>query len=90
MTDLLIATLLTGLAATYLLELLDLSPIGGFIGKLNINLFFALPLSFGGLFVFYQLDKLLLVAVPAATLVSLMLGKYLNKPTVVSQRLPRL
>lgn len=91
MTDLLIATIITGFAVTYILELLDLSILGEFIGKSNINIFFALPLSFGGMYVFYQFDKLLFVTVPAATFVSLMLGKYLNKPTVVSQqRLPRL
>jgi len=91
MTDLLIATLLTGFAVTYILELLDLSYLGAWLGKSNINIFFALPLSFGGMYVFYELDKLLLVTVPAATFVSLALGKYLNKPTVVAQqRLPRL
>lgn len=91
MTDLLLATVITGFAVTYILELLDLSILGAWLGKSNINIFFALPLSFGGMYVFYQLDKLLFVTVPAATFVSLMLGKYLNKPTVVSQqRLPRL
>ena len=91
MTDLLIATLLTGFAVTYILELLDLSYLGAWLGKSNINIFFTLPLSFGGMYVFYELDKLLLVTVPAATFVSLALGKYLNKPTVVAQqRLPRL
>lgn len=91
MTDLLLATIITGFAVTYIIELLDLSILGEWIGKSNINVFFALPLSFGGMYVFYQLDKLLFVTVPAATFISLMLGKYLNKPTVVSQqRLPRL
>ena len=89
MTDLLIATLLTGFAVTYILELLDLSILGAWIGKSYINVFFTLPLSFGGMYVFYELDKSLLVTVPAATFLSLMLGKYLNKPAVV-QRLPRL
>lgn len=91
MTDLLIATLLTGFAVTYLVELFDISPIGWMISKPTMNKYFALPLSFGGLFVFYEIDKLLIVAVPAATFISLMLGRYLNKPTVVAQqRLPRL
>ena len=91
MTDLLLATIITGFAVTYIIELLDLSILGEWIGKSNINVFFALPLSFGGMYVFYQLDKLLFVTVPAATFISLMLGKYLNKPTVVSQqRIPRL
>ena len=91
MTDLLIATLLTAFAVTYVLELLDLTIVGEFFGKTNVNVFFSPPLSFGGLYVFYQLDMKLIVAVPASIFLSLMLGRYLNRPTVVSQqRLPRL
>lgn len=90
MTDLLIAVILTGFAVTYALELIDLSIVGAFLSKQTINLAFALPLSFGGLYVFLGISTHLIVAVPASTFVSLALGKYLNKPTVVSQRLPRL
>lgn len=91
MTDLLLAVALTGFAVTYVLELLDLTLLGAWIGKSNINIFFAPPLSFGALYVFYGLDLNLVVLVPAATFVSLALAKYLNKPTVVTQsRLPRL
>lgn len=90
MVDTLIAVLLVGCAVTYILELLDLSLLGAWIGKSNINIYFALPLSFGGLFLTSGLTELMAVTVPAATFVCLMLGKYLNKPTVVSQRLPRL
>lgn len=90
MTDLLIAVLLTGFAVTYTLELLDLSLLGAWFGKTNINLFFALPLSFGCLYILHDLTLNLVVLVPAATFVSLFLSKYLNKPTVVQQRLPRL
>lgn len=90
MTDLLITVFLTGLAVTYALELIDLSIIGAYVSKQTINIAFALPLSFGGLYVFLGISTYLFVAVPAATFISLALGKYLNKPTVVSQRLPRL
>jgi len=91
MTDLLLSVVLVGLSVTYILELLDLTYLGAWIGKSNINIFFALPLSFCGMYIFHEIDKLLFVTVPAATFVSLVLGKYLNKPTVVAQqRLPRL
>lgn len=90
MTDLLLSVVLTGLAVTYILELLDLTILGAWIGKSNINIFFALPLSFGGLSLLNGLVLNLVVLVPAATFVSLALAKYLNKPTVMQQRLPRL
>lgn len=90
MTDLLIAVLLTGFAVTYILELLDLSIIGAWLGKSTINIVFALPLSFGGMYVFFGLTTQHLISVPATTFISLALGKYLNKPAVVSQRLQRL
>lgn len=90
MVDLLLSTILVAFAVTYLLELLDLTLLGAWIGKSNINVFFALPLSFGGLYVFHGIVFDLVVLVPAATFISLFLSKYLNKPTVVQQRLPRL
>ena len=90
MVDLLLSVILVAFAVTYVLELLDLTLLGAWIGKANINVFFALPLSFGGLYVFHNLTINLAVLVPAATFVSLFLSKYLNKPTVVQQRLPRL
>ena len=90
MVDLLIATVLTGLAVTYVLELLNLTILGAWLGKSNINIFFAPPLSFGALYVFYEIDINLVVTVPAATFISLALTKYLNKPAVVQSRLPRL
>jgi hypothetical protein len=90
MVDLLIATVLTGLAVTYVLELLNLTILGAWLGKSNINIFFAPPLSFGALYVFYGIDINLVVTVPAATFISLALTKYLNKPAVVQSRIPRL
>lgn len=90
MTDVLIITFLVSLAVTYILELLDLTALGAWIGKSNINIFFAPPLSLSGLWIFEGLVIDLVVLVPAATFLSLALTKYLNKPTVVQQRLPRL
>jgi len=90
MTDLLLSVLLSGLAVTYILELLDLTLLGAWIGKSNINIFFALPLSFGALYVLNGIDLNLAVTVPATTFVSLVLAKFLNRPTVVQSRLPRL
>lgn len=90
MADLLISTIIVAFAVTYLLELLDLTLLGAWIGKANINVFFALPLSFGGLYLFHNLTLDLVVLVPATTFISLFLSKYLNRPTVVQQRLPRL
>ena len=90
MTDILITSLLVALAVTYILELLDLTLLGAWIGKANINIFFAPPLSFAGLWLFEGLVIDLAVLVPAATFLSLAFTKYLNKPTVVQQRLPRL
>lgn len=91
MTDLLIAVILTGLAVTYVIELLDLVTTGLF-GKSLLNMYLALPLSFGGMFAMYNIDMQMIVSVPAATFVSLMVSKYLNKPVVINnnQRLPRL
>lgn len=90
MADLLISTVIVAFAVTYLLELLDVTLLGAWIGKANINVFFALPLSFGGLYLFHNLTLDLAVLVPATTFISLFLSKYLNRPTVVQQRLPRL
>lgn len=90
MTDLLVSVVLIGLAATYILELLDLTILGAWIGKSNINIFFAPLLTFAGLWLFEGLTVNLAVLVPAATFISLALTKYLNKPTIVPQRISRL
>lgn len=91
MTDLLLSAILTGLAVTYVIELLDLVTTGLF-GKTLLNMYLALPLSFGGMFSLYDIDMQMIVSVPAATFVSLMVSKYLNKPVVINNgpRLPRL
>lgn len=90
MTDLLISTILTGAAATYVVEVLDLILLGMF-EKQTIYKLLSLPLSFGGMYALQgDFTTSLFVSVPASTFVSLMLVKYLNKPIVTQTRLPRL
>ena len=81
-TDIVIPVLLTGMAVTYVIEFLDLF-ISGFITKPTLNKYFALPLSFLGLWVQIDLYYDFFVLVPAATFVSLAIGMYLNKPVIV-------
>ena len=81
-TDLLIAVLFTGMAVTYVIEFLDLF-ISGFITKPTLNKYFALPLSFLGLWAQLDIYYDFFVLVPAATFVSLIIGMYLNRPVVV-------
>jgi hypothetical protein len=90
MTDILISVLLTGIAVTYVIEFLELF-ISEFITKPTLNKYLALPLSFAGMFVQLELKSDFFVLVPAATFVSLVIGRWLNKPQVVqTQRLPRI
>lgn len=88
MTDLLLSVLLAGFAVTYVLEFLDLFDL---VNKSTLNRWLALPLSFAGIYILAGGIFLeMIVAVPATTFVSLALMKFLNKPTVVQQRIPRL
>ena len=90
MVNLLISAILTGCAVTYVLEMLDVVSLG-ILEKGTINKVFSLPLSFGGMYALTrEINLSLLVTVPAVTLVSLALSKYLNKPIVTQTRLPRL
>jgi hypothetical protein len=81
-TDIVISVLLTGMAVTYVIEFLDLF-ISGFITKPTLNKYFALPLSFLGLWAQLNIKMDFFVLVPAATFVSLAIGMYLNKPVVI-------
>ena len=91
MTNLLLTVLLVGAAVTYVLETLDILLLGWF-EKSTINLVFSLPLSFGGFYVMSQEVSLQMFAtVPAATFISLVLLKYINKPQQVEmRRVPRI
>lgn len=91
MTDLLISAILTGLAVTYIIELLDLVSYG-ILPRTTLNKFLALPMSFGGMFLLTELDLKMIISVPAAAFVSVAISKYINKPTVINNglRIPRL
>jgi hypothetical protein len=89
MVDLLITILIAGVAVTYVIEFLELVTTGLF-GVPLLNKFLTLPLSFGALISQNSLDMQFVIAVPAIATVALLLSKYLNKPRVVQQRLPRL
>jgi hypothetical protein len=80
--DMVISVILTGMAVTYVIEFLDLF-ISGFITKPTLNKYFALPLSFIGLWSHLSLETDFIVLVPSATFVSLAIGMYLNRPVVV-------
>lgn len=89
MVDLLITILIAGVAVTYVIEFIELITTGLF-GVPLLNKFLTLPLSFGALISQNSLDMQFIIAVPAIATVALLLSKYLNKPRVVQQRLPRL
>ena len=89
MIDLLITIIIAGVAVTYVIEFIELVTTG-FFGVPVLNKFLTLPLSFGALISQNSLDKQFIIAVPAIATVALLLSKFLNKPRVVQQRLPRL
>jgi hypothetical protein len=90
MVNLLLTMLLIGAAVTYVLELLD-ELLLGFFDKGDLNKFLSLPLSLGGIFIYQGSWNLkMIVTVPATTFVSLVMVKFINKPQVQYQRLPRL
>ena len=89
MIDLLITIVIAGVAVTYIIEFIELVTVGMF-GVPLLNKFLTLPLSFGALISQNSLDRHFIIAVPAIATVALLLSKYLNKPRVVQQRLPRL
>lgn len=89
MTDLLITIVLSGIAVTYSIEFVELITRGLF-GVSFLNKILTLPLSFGALFSQETLSKQYIIAVPSIATVALLLSRYLNKPKVVQQRLPRL
>jgi hypothetical protein len=89
MTDLLITIVIAGVAVTYIIEFIELITAGMF-GVPLLNKFLTLPLSFGALISQNSLGMQFIVAVPSIATVALLLSKYLNKPRVVQQRLPRL
>lgn len=91
MTDLLLTILLVGAAATYVLELIDAISLG-MLEKSTINILFSVPLSIAGMWIMQQKWSVeMFVTIPAATFVSLLLVKFLNKPQQVEvRRVPRI
>ena len=90
MTNLLISVLLVGSAITFVVEFIDLF-LYEFITKASVNKIFALPLSFGGMFVLQGLHTSMIVTVPSATFVSLAINLWLDRPTIVNKpKTPRL
>jgi hypothetical protein len=87
MVDYILASLMVGMALTYILELIDL----GFVSRASLNKFLTLPLSVGGFYLLGYWDTSLVVAVPSSIFVALYIGKQLNKPAqVITPRLPRI
>lgn len=84
MTNLLISVLISGIAVTYTVELLDLVTFSIFsVGTINKVL--SLPLSFGYIYCLQpHISKEYVASVPASTFIALFVNKYLHKPTVVN------
>jgi hypothetical protein len=89
MIDLLITIILAGVTVTYVIEFIELITMGMF-GVSLLNKFLTLPLSFGALISQNSLSMQFIIAVPSIATVAILLSRYLNKPRVVQQRLPRL
>jgi hypothetical protein len=89
MIDLLITIILAGVTVTYVIEFVELITMGMF-GVSLLNKFLTLPLSFGALISQNSLSMQFIIAVPSIATVAILLSRYLNKPRVVQQRLPRL
>jgi hypothetical protein len=89
MADLFISIILAGFAVTFVVELLSLVT-SWFFQKETLYAVLSLPLSFGAMYVFYELDKGMFISVPATAFIALVLKKYLNTKTVTSTRLNRL
>lgn len=91
MVNLLISIILSGLAVTFAIELVSIG-LKMFLGKEKIYSILSLPLSFGALTCFYEINLKFVVAVPAISFIVLIINKYINKPLVLTtpRRLPPL
>jgi hypothetical protein len=83
MVNLLIAVLLSGLAVTFTIEFISLA-LSFFIGKEKLYAVLSLPLSFGALLCFYNIDLKFAVSVPAVSFIALFINKYINKPITIA------
>ena len=91
MVNLLITVLLSGLAVTFTIELISLA-LKFFMGKEKLYAVLSLPLSFGALLCFYDINLKFAVSVPAVSFIVLLINKYINKPITITppRRLPNL
>jgi hypothetical protein len=91
MVNLLIAVLLSGLAVTFTIELLSLG-LSFIISKEKLYALLSLPLSFGALLCFYDINIEFAVSVPAVSFIALLINKNINKPVAIAapRRLPNL
>jgi hypothetical protein len=89
MADLFISIILAGFAVTFVVELLSLVT-SWFFQKETLYAVLSLPLSFGAMYVMYDITDYFFVTVPATAFIALILKKYLNTKTVTSTRLNRL
>lgn len=93
MVNLLIETVLSGLAITFVLELISFA-LRQVISKRLIYGVLSVPFSFGALLVFEAASRYMVITVPAVSFISLILYRYLNPPQVVmaspGRHLPRL
>lgn len=87
MTDLLISIVIAGAAVAYVIEFVNLVT-ADFFGIAGLNKFLTLPLNGLALFLLGVHDVKIAVAIPAATLIAILISKYLNKPVVTN--VPRL
>ena len=89
MVNLLIAVFITSVANAYAVEFLKLLTFDFWGSNFGVK-FFTLPLSVVGLYLFGFWDRQTFVAVPAATLMAVVLLKWVNKPVAVPVRARRL
>lgn len=89
MVNLLVSIILSGFAITFTIELIALL-LSWFLNKETVYNWLSLPLSFGAMFAFYNIQKNFFVLVPATAFITLILNKYINTPSVTSTRLKRL
>lgn len=91
MVNLLVSVILSGLAVTFAIEFLALG-LQLLLSKEKLYSILSLPLSFGALTCFYEINIEFVVAVPAVSFIVLSINKYINKPLVLAtpRRLPNL
>lgn len=80
--ELLIAIIISGLAATYLIEFIT-SLVETWVDGKILRAIFTLPINVAGLYFLGYWDNTLFVAAPAASLISAIMSLLINRPTVI-------